>query len=304
MLPAQRQATPPAYTPALASTPAAEAPTCANCGTPGPGAYCSTCGQEQRDYHRSLRAFAAELLDNVAGWDGTIPTTLWMLVRHPGRLTTEFLAGRRARYLRPLRLYLSTSLVFFLTLAATADDRRTDGIKFNIDDGPTSAAAAAPTRAGTPPKRAGGASGWLDRVAQERKRRLFAMPKQERNRALRQSLQAKLPNMVFALLPVFALLVRGLYWRRPVFYAEHLVFALHVHAFAMLVMTGARLTPTKWAAPAALLGLLVYVFVALQRVYGGSRRRTALRLGALGVAYLTAMTAALGVTAILAIALL
>jgi hypothetical protein len=297
-------AAPPAHAPS-AVTPAAGGaapPRCPNCGAPAPDAYCPACGQEQRDYHRSVRAFVAELLDNLAGWDGKIPTTLWLLVRHPGRLTAEFLAGRRVRYLRPLRLYLSASVVLFLTLAATADGRRAGGVNINIGDPEL---AAAPARTGA----AGAASpgrgdSWVDAWYRERKQRLASMPKAERGRALGRSVQDKLPNTVFALVPVFALLLRAAYWRRGVYYAEHLVFALHVHAFAMLALTAVRLGP-KWAGPALLLVVLpAYLFVALRRVYGGSRPRTLLRLAALGAAYVVVLVAAVSMTAILALVLL
>ncbi len=40
--------------------------------------------------------------------------TLWVLVVRPGRLTLKYLAGRRQRYVPPLRIYLQASLLFFL----------------------------------------------------------------------------------------------------------------------------------------------------------------------------------------------
>jgi hypothetical protein len=288
--------------PYAAPTAGAPARPCGNCGTAAPDAYCPACGQEQRDYHRTLRGVVAELVENLAGWDGKVPTTLWLLVRYPGRLTAEFLSGRRARYLRPLRLYLTTSVLFFLTLAATVDERRADGVSVRFDDPAVAVGGAGRTRAapadGAEPSRSP-----LDRWYRERKRVLKDMPRAERSRALRRSLQAKLPNMVFVLVPVFALLLRGVYRRRPVYYAEHLVFALHLHAFAMLALTGARLG-RGWGAVAALVVLPAYLFVAMRRVYGGSPARTLLRLGALAGAYAVILMVAVGVTAVVAIAFL
>src|SRR5207302_1011535 len=84
---------------------------CLDCGH-----YCPRCGQESHDLHRSLYGILGELLDTFAGWDGKIPATLWLMVRRPGGLTAEFLAGHRARYLRPLRLYLTMSVLFFISL--------------------------------------------------------------------------------------------------------------------------------------------------------------------------------------------
>ena len=89
------------------------------------------------------------------------------------------------------------------------------------------------------------------------------------------------PNMVFLLLPAFALLLRVLYRRAPVFYAEHFVFALHNHAFAFLALTVAHVA-SVWLRPVGLgpmaavplLWMPVYFFVSMRRVYGGSRLRT------------------------------
>src|SRR5262252_4987894 len=54
-----------------------------------------------------------EALHEFAHVDGKIIQTVKLLVTKPGRLTTEFLAGRRARFISPVRLYLTCSLIFF-----------------------------------------------------------------------------------------------------------------------------------------------------------------------------------------------
>ena len=85
------------------------APPCANCGTPLAGPYCSRCGQHDKDYHRSLWRFLADFLDNTLCWDNKFLLTAKPLLRRPGFLTQEFMVGRRARYVHPLRLFLFTS---------------------------------------------------------------------------------------------------------------------------------------------------------------------------------------------------
>ena len=57
----------------------------------------------------------------LSGWDGRFASTVRALLQRSGMLTQEFLEGRRARYVSPLRLYLTTSLAYFL-LAATSPD--------------------------------------------------------------------------------------------------------------------------------------------------------------------------------------
>jgi hypothetical protein len=320
-----------AQAPAASATPTATtAPTtrCTNCGADGCERYCPRCGQETHDLHRSLFGIFDELLDAFAGWDGKIPATLALLVRRPGGLTREFLAGRRARYLRPLRLYLSMSVLFFvsLSLVATPPDVREEAQRslVQLTNGGS--------RSSTTPARTAltredglvrddakfreflekhrnekgrGPSAWFKRHFVGGLLRLQTLSPADQGRVIRNAFFAKAPNMVFLLLPVFALLLRVLYVRRPVFYAEHFVFALHNHAFAYLAMTlghvaSVWLRPIGLASVAAvpLLWMPAYFFVSLRRVYGGSRRRTLAKFAALSLLYGTMLFVGVLLTAL------
>src|ERR1700685_2980782 len=88
-------------------------PECSNCGAALTGPYCAACGQHA---HRSARSVAVLLHDAwhvMTHIDGRFWQTMYMLLLQPGRLTQEYFAERRARYLPPVRLYLVISLVFF-----------------------------------------------------------------------------------------------------------------------------------------------------------------------------------------------
>ena len=283
--------TAPALVPPLPAPepPTGAQPACANCGAPAGDAYCPRCGQEQHDLHRLVRSIAAEALDSLAGWDGKIPATLWLLVRHPGRLTSEFLAGRRARYLRPLRLYLTLSVVYFLALAV---DRRPADRDLNLQVTDSAAESAGPR-----PERPAAPLGAVGRAFDTRMRRFQALPTAQRNRAFTQALFGQLSNMVFVLVPLFALLLRLAYRRAPLYYAEHLVHALHLHAFAMLALLVVHFTPGRWAlVPFA--AVPAYTWLSLRRVYGGSRARTTAKWALLLGGYATALFGALAALAL------
>jgi hypothetical protein len=91
---------------------------CENCGTQLSGMYCPQCGQAAIDYRRSFRHVIVDLLDSFLNWDSKFFHTIALLLTRPWRLTIEFLAGHRVRYLHPARLYLLISIVFFF--AATS----------------------------------------------------------------------------------------------------------------------------------------------------------------------------------------
>src|SRR5438270_12957627 len=87
---------------------------CENCGTALVGEFCSRCGQHAIDYRRSILRVLWDAADSFLNWDTKFLHSLNQLLIWPWRLTNDFNAGRRARYVHPLRLYLIASIVFFL----------------------------------------------------------------------------------------------------------------------------------------------------------------------------------------------
>jgi hypothetical protein len=93
---------------------------CLNCGDPTPGRYCPSCGQQKTGVRVSIRAMLAEALEDELSLDRRLPATLGALFLDPGQLTAEYVNGRIARYVRPFRLYLVSSVIFFLLLSITS----------------------------------------------------------------------------------------------------------------------------------------------------------------------------------------
>jgi Protein of unknown function (DUF3667) len=86
---------------------------CENCGAQLEGHWCAKCGQPAIDYRRSFRHVIADLLNEFLNWDSKFFATIGLLLVRPWKLTNEFLAGHRVRYVHPLRLYLLASILFF-----------------------------------------------------------------------------------------------------------------------------------------------------------------------------------------------
>jgi hypothetical protein len=93
---------------------------CLNCGAALTAEYCSVCGQRHEPHIHTVWHFTREATENLTHADSRFWRTLWALVAKPGFLTREFFAGRRARYLPPVRLYLVISILFFLIAGALA----------------------------------------------------------------------------------------------------------------------------------------------------------------------------------------
>jgi Protein of unknown function (DUF3667) len=86
---------------------------CPNCGAMRDGAFCGRCGQKAASLNPSFREFLHELFHELAHFDGKIVRSTRFLLAKPGFLSQEYFAGRRARYISPIRLYLVFSILYF-----------------------------------------------------------------------------------------------------------------------------------------------------------------------------------------------
>lgn len=96
--------------------------------------------------------------------------------------------------------------------------------------------------------------------------------------------------MMFLLMPFLALVLTFLYRRREHYYVEHLIFLFHYHSFLFLItpllmLSGAYL-PVDNLAPISIIGILLYLFVAMKTYYGLSIWKTFLKFSSLCTAYL------------------
>lgn len=106
---------------AVHSAPDSHAPAghCANCDAVLTGAFCANCGQEAHLHHASTREFLHEFIGHYVALEGKLWGTMSRLLFRPGALTNEYIRGRRVRFVQPLRIYLTLSLLFFALLKFT-----------------------------------------------------------------------------------------------------------------------------------------------------------------------------------------
>ena len=89
---------------------------CPNCDAITSGNYCQHCGQETHLHYASTREFLHEFIGHYVALEGRLWGTLGRLMFRPGALTNEYIRGRRVRFVQPLRLYLTLSVIFFALL--------------------------------------------------------------------------------------------------------------------------------------------------------------------------------------------
>ena len=89
---------------------------CLNCQTTVIGRYCHQCGQENLEPKETVWHLVQHFFNDITHFDGKFFATVKLLLRKPGFLSAEYIAGRRMSYLNPIRMYVFTSAFFFIIL--------------------------------------------------------------------------------------------------------------------------------------------------------------------------------------------
>lgn len=282
----------------------------------------------------SVRAMLADVIEDQFILGRRLPRTLKGLLLHPGLLTVEHVNGRIVRYVGPFRLYLASSILFFLLLSVTSlqligradfGDARVRGAAQDsaalsrldslLADTTLPAGIRPPLVIGrdTVLKRLARADSIVrtraagrrdaaqkmdvhtgiaavDTILKERIVTLSAMDTEEAIRTVARDFFGYIPTVMFILLPIFALLLKLLYIRRRRYYAEHFVFLLHVHSFvfaifAVLLILREVEWLTGWVVTGLLGWIVVYMYLALKRVYGQGWLKTFVKYWILGWSY-------------------
>jgi hypothetical protein len=270
-------------------------PRCLNCGSAVSGRHCAQCGQAADVHVLSMKEVAGDVTHSLLHLDSRVWRTLELLVRRPGELTREFIAGRHQRYIPPFRLYLAAS-IFYFALQAFLPGSELFG---NDAEGN---AVYAPAREGNSLASGNNCDVTLgndprwDGVEATLKR-ACAQTRADGGRRFAEHFAATAPKLMFVFLPLMAA-VALLFYRRPRrLYAEHLVLFLHNHAFTFLLLGFTAILSKISELRFPLAGVLdlvmfilwcylgYYVFRSMRVVYGQGRLATSFKLAAIATIY-------------------
>jgi len=277
---------------------------CPNCGFALSGNFCQECGQAAKLHVPSAREFLHEFVAHYVALEGKLWQSVKLLLFKPGQLTREYIEGRRVRYVEPLRLYLTFSIIFFALFKFSginigAQEREMEAEKPKAaavqpaPAGEGQAAVAAP--AAKPADKKTNQPALIQIEDDDEDLRNLAdkvhpsigakmdhfgkLPNEVRNEALKRAFFSYAPYAIFLLMPVFAGFLKLLYLGSGRRYGEHVLFALHTNAFAFLCLSLIMVMPDFVPLVGKALGLwlVFYLPTAMRKVYGGSRILTALR---------------------------
>lgn len=322
----------------------AGSPACLNCGTALMGPFCHYCGQPDKNLMRFFPALVRDLLEDMVELDSRFMRTLKPLLFHPGKLTRDYLDGRRFRYVPPMRLYIFSSAVFFILasmLAGQALDISAEkpggGIHFNMDSDKEGEAPSATVatdhdsiiifdkpwnRETNPfniPFMPDFINVWINDEIEEspqKGREIKANPN-----LIVEKVFDILPVAVFLMLPLVALLFKFWYLFAGKYYVEHLIHALHNHAFLFVIFTLTLLSDSlaTWLDPAQtgraseissrltivlLCWIPIYLLLSLKTVYRQRWIMTLAKFSVIGVSYVVLLAIIASVAAVLGFVLL
>lgn len=301
---------------------------CLNCGTTVIGKYCHVCGQENIEPKESVWHLISHFFNDITHFDGKFFTSMKDLIVKPGFLSKQYMIGRRASYLNPIRMYLFTSFIFFLIffyLFKVNENTINIGINGkNIEaiDSTELKELSAQVNNGQPLtkeelKKKFDTSGitfmnanykskeeydsllrsgakkdnWLERMLTYKSIELNQKYRNNSSLAITnivEKVQHSIPQMLFVLLPLFALLLKILYIRHKNFYyTDHAIFTIHFYIFvfiAMLLIFGIKqiesITGANWLAYinlAFILTIFFYLYKAMRNFYKQKRAKTILK---------------------------
>jgi len=263
--------------------------TCKNCGTTFQGYYCPECGQSVRDFQKPFGMVAVDFLGNVAAFDTRLWHTIKPLFLRPGKLTKEFLAGKRVRYVPPFRLLFFFSFIFFLLLSfhyrgvlrshlkdADKIEKQISSRGLPVDSLQNKAVEKMKTHGDILQEVSKQMEAGKDTLTNSSEKEIF----QKVSMLLKypEVFMSKLLQttswLVFLLIPVFALFLSLFFRKTHPYYINHLIFTVHFHAF--LYLAGIIALLGIWVAGPKLDGFITtllfvaagtYFFLAIRKFY-------------------------------------
>jgi len=289
----------------VAAEPAAAVPACCkNCNAVLSGRYCANCSQAADVHVPTTLELAHELLEGLTHSDSRLWRTLTTLWFKPGKLTEEFVAGRRVAYLPPFRLYLILSIIFFLVASLV----HTSGEAIIFDEAMKPAGSAVNALpAGKP------ITGCQDLVVSDhpswtpRLQHICETVRKDSGESLLHVAVGTMSKALFISLPLVAFLHMLLYWHPRYRYAEQLLFFVHLQAFyfsvaiLLIPIIEAAIAWPRLAGAAGILETLlgwtlpVYTVMAMRRVFRRSWLGTLLKGVALFFIYMIVFGLTVGV---------
>lgn len=283
---------------------------CLNCGTPtGENInFCPQCGQENVNKRQPFWSILVDAITGFFSIDSKTFRSIFPLLFKPGFLTNEFVAGRLVNYVHPARMFITITIIYFLVFSmfnrktetfkvSFPEDRVVNGDTNNInlnfgDLNIDYFRVMELMKAGVTDVNTMADSIQLEKTFWNKLMLRQVMKSKAMSReAFLSYYKSRLPWIMFAIMPVFAIIMKLIYIRRKRLFIDHLVFAYHYHSFVFLLMLIGLLLLKIWPGipqwPFAL-WILWYLLRSMIKVYDDSFFKAFLRFFLISILYIFA----------------
>ena len=229
--------------------------TCLNCNHVVENKFCPNCGQENIETKQSFHYLFTHFVEDLTHYDGSFWKTIKALLFKPGRLTKEYLAGKRKLYVPPVKLYIFISFVAFLLPNILPDysfveDLDANKPKANIVDNDEIEKKNVVVFNGPPISNLKQLDS-IENVATEKEKMSrfeyyaykYAIKnkakatKEESREKIKENLRHNTPKVLFLYMPVFAFFLWLFHNKKKWYYFDSGVFTLHYFGFLLLLFT-------------------------------------------------------------------
>lgn len=273
--------------------------------------YCPKCGQINSDKKLTIRQILKDFLGDYFTFDSKFFRSLIPLIIKPGHLTREYIDGKRVTYIFPLRLYIFTTFVFFFVatlntkldfdkfvgqsegstkentiLNDTISTSKFDDLEkkidkevnrkiiYNIDSSKGEKVVEVKgTAFNFSFNESDTSNSAFVKYLNNKGKYLAGLGKDGSSLFLKEIID-QLPKVMFILLPLFALILKLIYFRNKMFYVEHLVFSLHIHTFIFILLIISVFIVNIYTVIGIFLLILTYLFFSLLNFYQQSVSKT------------------------------
>lgn len=233
--------------------------TCLNCENEVQGRFCSNCGQENVESRHSFHYLFTHFLEDLLHYDGSFWKTIKTLLFKPGKLTIEYLKGKRASYVAPVKLYIFVAFVAFFVPAAvsffenepkneiieTSDNEselakeiKNSGVTYGLKEGYKNVKSVAQLDSLQSVKPKGKKLNWVEYKIMKKNIELIKQgAEKEFQEKFVEMLSKNFSKVLFVYMPIFAFLLWLFHGKKRWYYFDHGIFTLHYFAFLLICNT-------------------------------------------------------------------
>jgi len=195
--------------------------TCPVCKAAVTTAFCAQCGEEPLAPHDlTVRGLAEKALHALTSIDAKAARSAWKLLRRPGELTQAWISGIRKPYVAPFQLFLIANVLFFALQWATSENVFSSSLDSHLHQ-----------------------QDWSELAQSSLSRRLEStrMTVDQYEPIFDRAVVLHAKSLILLMTVPFALLLSIAFvgMRRP--FMTHVVFALHLYTFLLLLFCVALL---------------------------------------------------------------